>query len=170
MLQSPAKIIKEVPVEVIAEALGLETNDLNLRDWKPTIMKTEVTHLMVPISDSGKLDKAVSNKTLLKKASDEFGFEGCYCFTLADDDSDFIAESRFFNPKFGIDEDAATGSAAGPLAGFLIEKGVIGQNQDVSVLQGVKLGQPSVIQLRVEDKGIWVSGRSQIVMEGKLFL
>lgn len=81
-----------------------------------------------------------------------------------------IAQSRFFNPGIGIEEDPATGSAAGPLAGFLYSKRYIQQNVNYSVLQGVKMGQPSTLQFSVTDEGIWVSGSSVIVMEGGLYL
>lgn len=117
MKQRPAQIIKTVPTDVIARAVGLDVADLYLNGWDINIVKTEVAHLMVPVKNKSLLEKAVSYKSLLKEASAEFGFEGCYLFTTNNQGAEYIAEARFFNPSIGIDEDPATGTAAGPLAG-----------------------------------------------------
>ncbi|WCT11482.1 PhzF family phenazine biosynthesis protein [Mucilaginibacter jinjuensis] len=170
MKQSPAEVVKTVDAEIIAEAIGLTAADLNLNGWNINIVKTEVAHLMVPIKNKTLLEKAVSHKNLLKAASAEFGFEGCYLFTTNDIDAEYIAEARFFNPSIGIDEDPATGTAAGPLAGYLEQLGYICKDHDCRILQGEYVNQPSVIHVNVTDGGVWVSGSSVIVMEGKLYL
>ena len=170
MKQSPAEVMKAVDAEIIAEAIGLTVADLNLNGWNISIVKTEVAHLMVPITNKTLLEKAVSHKNLLKAASAQFGFEGCYLFTTNDIDAEYIAEARFFNPSIGIDEDPATGTAAGPLAGYLEQLGYISKDHDCRILQGEFVNQPSVIHVNVTDGGVWVSGSSVIVMEGKLYL
>lgn len=170
MKQSPARMIGPVPTEIIAGATGLPNGDFALNGWAINIVQTEVAHLMVPVRNLAALKSAVSNKALLKGASERFGFEGCYLFTTNDPASEILAESRFFNPGIGIDEDPATGTAAGPLAGYLHQLGYINQNQDYRILQGAFVNQPSTIRVNVGDDGIWVSGSSVIVMEGKLFL
>jgi len=170
MKQSQASVIGTVPTEIIAEATGLSIWDFDLNGWAINIVKTEVAHLMVPVSNLAALKRAVSNKALLKRASEQFGFEGCYLFTTNDCADGFLAEARFFNPGIGIDEDPATGTAAGPLAGYLHQLGYINKNRDYCILQGTYINQPSTIRVNVADDGVWVSGSSVIVMEGKLFL
>nr|WP_294949367.1 PhzF family phenazine biosynthesis protein [uncultured Mucilaginibacter sp.] len=168
MKQSPAKIIGPVPVETIAAATGLSAEDFTLNGWGINIVETEVAHLMVPVKNLAALKAAVSNKSLLKKASEQYGFEGCYLFTTEGLAEGVLAESRFFNPGIGIDEDPATGTAAGPLAGYLHQLGYIAQNQDHQILQGTYVEQPSTIHVNVAADGVWVSGCSVIVMEGVL--
>lgn len=170
MKQKPASIVGTVPAETIAQATGLSIQDLDLNGWGINIVQTEVAHLMVPVRNVAALKNAVSNKFLLKKASETHGFEGCYLFTTQDTESDILAETRFFNPGIGIDEDPATGTAAGPLAGYLHQLGYIKTNQDYKILQGTYVEQPSTIHVNVAHDGIWISGSSVIVMEGKLFL
>jgi trans-2,3-dihydro-3-hydroxyanthranilate isomerase len=170
MKQSPAGIVKTVAAEVIAQAVGLTIADLDLNGWDINIVKTEVAHLMVPVKNKAVLERAVSHKSLLKDASNKFGFEGCYLFTINEPDDEFIAEARFFNPSIGIDEDPATGTAAGPLAGYLEKLGYIKKERDYRILQGEHVNQPSSIHVKVVADGIWVSGSSVIVMEGKLYL
>lgn len=170
MKQSPAEIVKTVPADVIAHAVGLTITDLDLNGWDINIVKTEVAHLMVPVKNRALLQKAVSNKTLLKAASEKFGFEGCYLFTTDTADKDDIAEARFFNPSIGIDEDPATGTAAGPLAGYLEKLSYITKGSNYRILQGEFVDQPSHIHVKVANDGVWVSGSSVIVMEGKLYV
>jgi trans-2,3-dihydro-3-hydroxyanthranilate isomerase len=170
MKQQPAKIIRTVPAEVIAAAVGLEPGDLNLNGWGINIVETEVAHLMVPVKNLESLQSAVPNKSLLKQASEKYGFEGCYLFTTNPAGVEYLAETRFFNPGIGIDEDPATGTAAGPLAGYLEKLGYIVKDRDFQILQGTAVKQPSSIHVNVSADGIWVSGSSVIVMEGVIYL
>jgi trans-2,3-dihydro-3-hydroxyanthranilate isomerase len=170
MKQKPAEVIRTVPVEEISEAVGLSIDELALNDWSINIVQTEVPHLMVPVKDEASLKKAVSRKNLLKEISEKHGFEGFYLFTTNSSSKKYLAEARFFNPGMGIDEDPATGTAAGPLAGYLELMGYIKKNQHFLILQGRQVEHPSTIRVEVVENGIWVSGSSIIVMEGQIYL
>jgi PhzF family phenazine biosynthesis protein len=170
MKQRPAEIIRKVPAGIIAKAIGLTSDDLSLNGWGINIVKTEVGHLMVPVRNLESLKSALLNKSLLKEASGKFGFEGCYLFTTDHPKIDYLAEARFFNPSIGIDEDPATGTAAGPLAGYLETLGYIQKGIEYQILQGEYVNQPSTIQVKVVTDGIWISGSSVIVMKGELYL
>jgi len=170
MQQKPANIKKSVPPIMIAEAIGLTTDDLKVQDLIPTIVQTEVAHLMVPIKNREILNRVKPDNKQLVEISKQHQFEGFYCFALADKENANIAESRFFNPLIGINEDAATGTAAGPLAGFLHINNFIQLNKEYQILQGVKLNQPSLIEIMVKEGGILVGGSSVITMEGKIYL
>jgi trans-2,3-dihydro-3-hydroxyanthranilate isomerase len=52
---------------------------------------------------------------------------------------------RMFSPAYGVSEDAATGSAAGPLAIHLARYGLISFNQRIEIAQGVEMGRPSLM-------------------------
>ncbi len=168
--QQAAKNLGTVSPEIVAPALGLETSDLELNNWKPTIMKTEVAHTMVPVKNRALLNQAIPNPDKLKEISKKYGFEGFYLFTTDVSEAGYLTETRFFNPAYGIDEDPATGTAAGPLAGFLQQANYININQDYKILQGVLVNHPSTIHIRVTPENVLVSGSSVIVMEGTLFL
>jgi PhzF family phenazine biosynthesis protein len=170
MKQQPARIITELPAGLVAKAIGLNLKDLELHNWKINVVETEVAHLMVPVKDLDTLQRAVPDKALLKQLSAKFQFEGFYLFTTNGQDDCYVAEARFFNPGIGIDEDPATGTAAGPLAGYLEKLGHIKQGQDYRILQGTAVKHPSSIHIKVEENGIWVSGSSVIVMEGTIYL
>jgi PhzF family phenazine biosynthesis protein len=170
MRQKPAEVIRTVPADLIARAVGLSIDDLSLHGWPINIVQTEVPHLMIPVKDMAVLQKAVSHKSLLKEISEKFEFEGCYLFTTNSSDEKYLAETRFFNPGMGIDEDPATGTAAGPLAGYLASLGHIKKDLHYLILQGKFVEHPSTIRVQVVEDGIWVSGSSTIVMEGQLYL
>jgi PhzF family phenazine biosynthesis protein len=168
--QRAAKNLGTVNPEIVAAALGLETSDLELNNWKPTIMKTEVAHTMVPIKNRELLNRAIPKPDKLKEISKSYDFEGFYLFTTDVSENGYLTETRFFNPAYGIDEDPATGTAAGPLAGFLQQANYINTNQDYKILQGVLVNHPSTIHIKVTPDNVLVSGSSVIVMEGTLFL
>lgn len=50
---------------------------------------------------------------------------------------------RMFSPAYGVAEDAATGSAAGPLALHLAQHGLAKFGDNITITQGVEMGRPS---------------------------
>jgi trans-2,3-dihydro-3-hydroxyanthranilate isomerase len=55
-----------------------------------------------------------------------------------------------FSPSDGVGEDAATGSAAGPIACHLARHGVIPWGQEIVISQGAEIGRPSTLYARAE--------------------
>lgn len=82
---------------------------------------------------------------------------------------------RMFSPAYGVVEDAATGSAAGPLAIHLARHGLAGWDQTIEIEQGVELGRPSLMRAVARGSGeqVWsviVSGHGVVVARGTLCL
>ena len=81
-------------------------------------------------------------------------------------------KTRMFYPSAGIPEDAATGSAAGPLAIHLARHGQIRFGEQIEIHQGTELGRPSVLYATVSGEGdridsVEVGGTAVIVAEGR---
>jgi len=169
MKQKTATTGESIPAAIIAKAIGLSTEDLEVPNFIPTIVQTEVAHLMVPIKNIETLDKIKTDNNHLIAISKQHNFEGFYCFAFTGDEKT-IVQSRFFNPLIGIDEDAATGTAAGPLAGLLNKQNIIQSNKEYQILQGVQLNQPSLLKVMVNENNVLVGGSSVITMEGKIYL
>jgi trans-2,3-dihydro-3-hydroxyanthranilate isomerase len=55
---------------------------------------------------------------------------------------------RMFAPGHGVAEDAATGSAAGPLACHLVRHGLLEPGEEIEITQGMELGRPSTLFAR----------------------
>jgi trans-2,3-dihydro-3-hydroxyanthranilate isomerase len=58
-------------------------------------------------------------------------------------------KTRMFAPADGVPEDAATGSAAGPLALHLTRHGLVSWGSEIRVSQGVEIGRPSTLFARI---------------------
>ena len=82
-------------------------------------------------------------------------------------------KSRMFAPAYGVAEDPATGSAAGPLALHLARHGRIAFGQEIEIHQGAEIGRPSTLYARVEGTGdqvdtVEVVGSAVVVANGEL--
>jgi trans-2,3-dihydro-3-hydroxyanthranilate isomerase len=80
-------------------------------------------------------------------------------------------KTRMFAPGSGVLEDAATGSAAGPLAIHLARHGRIGFGEEIEIRQGAEIGRPSVLYARAEGTEeeitrVEVGGSAVVVAEG----
>lgn len=82
---------------------------------------------------------------------------------------------RMFSPAYGVVEDAATGSAAGPLALHLIRHGLAEYGHRIEIVQGVEMGRRSAMYAEVtgtaeELDTVAVSGSAVIAARGNLLL
>jgi trans-2,3-dihydro-3-hydroxyanthranilate isomerase len=57
-------------------------------------------------------------------------------------------KTRRFSPAHGVNEDPATGSAAGPLACHLLRHGRISSGDEIEIAQGAEIGRPSTLYAR----------------------
>ena len=78
---------------------------------------------------------------------------------------------RVFAPAMGVNEDPATGSAAGPLALHLARHGVIAYGAEIEISQGAEIGRPSLLHARAQGSAdalerIEVGGAAVIVARG----
>ncbi len=81
-------------------------------------------------------------------------------------------KTRMFWPAHGIPEDAATGSAAGPLAVHLARHGRIAFGEEIEICQGEEIGRPSTLYARAEGsperlERVEVAGKAHIVARGE---
>jgi len=57
-------------------------------------------------------------------------------------------KTRMFAPAYGVPEDPATGSAAGPLAIHLCRHGQVPFGERIQIRQGAEIGRPSILHAR----------------------
>lgn len=81
-------------------------------------------------------------------------------------------KTRMFYPAAGVAEDAATGSAAGPLAVHLARHGVIPFGVEIEISQGAEIDRPSTLHATVHGAGdrieaVEVGGQAVVVAEGR---
>ena len=79
---------------------------------------------------------------------------------------------RMFSPVPGMGEDAATGSAAGPLACHLARHGLAPWGEEIEIEQGTEIGRPSRLYARASGSGeaiesVEVGGSAVTVARGE---
>jgi len=132
-----------------ADALGLKPEDLS--DTLPVQeVSCGVPFAIVPVSSRAAIDRAAPEPRTLKRAFEDQGLPArhVYLFTVDGGPDGADVYTRMFAPSAGILEDAATGSASGPLGAYLVTHGLASRDETVRNLQGVKMGRPSWISIR----------------------
>src|SRR5690242_2866010 len=143
----------------IARGLGLLREDLD-ETLPIQACSTGNTMLMVPIRSLADLARCRPNVSLLEEVYVRNGFSssgatGCYAFTRETIEvGEARAHARFFVGQ-NIGEDPATGSAAGPLGGYLVHHNATGVEPIEGVYkfvieQGDFIKRPSRIGLEVK--------------------
>ena len=161
-------------IEKLADGLGLEISDLDLREDLPIqVVSTGIKALDIPIKSLDALSRCRVNSSVLSEVYQAHGAVGCYAFAFETIEDDSRVHARFFAPADGIPEDPATGSAAGSLSGYLIHHGAIETNK-FTIEQGDFMKRPSRIFAEIDgEKGkveiVRIGGSSVIVAKGEVF-
>jgi PhzF family phenazine biosynthesis protein len=152
----------------LAVALRLDSTDIDDMTLPIQVVSTGPAHLMVPIRDRGAIARARPDMEALTGVLASLGAQGCYLASLDPISPKAVAHTRFFNPTDGLYEDAATGSAAGPLACHLRSHGIIADGSTVLIEQGYALGRPSMLQVTLLGDRVVLSGGCVTSAEGLL--
>jgi PhzF family phenazine biosynthesis protein len=134
----------------IVDSLNLKQSRL-LDGIEPFVVNTGNSFLVVPLPDERSVSDLRPNFALVESLSDELDLIGYYAFSTMTRVQGRHAGARMFAPRFGIPEEAGTGTAAGPLACFLYDYlGV--QDREVLIEQGwlMQPPSPSVIKVALE--------------------
>lgn len=168
MTQPPTAFGAEVADRAaIAASLGLPASALH-PTLPPQVVSTGHPPLLVPLVDVAAVAAIVPDARHVEPTCRASGAEELYAFALADRDAaSTVVEARYVG--FGaVAEDAATGSAAGPLGAYLAARGV---GTRVLVRQGAHLGRPSELRVDADDPDrVRVAGAVRPVGEGVFHL
>ena len=158
----------------VAAAIGIPRSDL-APGLPPRPVSTGIQQVIVPIASIGGLHRAHADPLAVRAVVEAAEAEGLYLFAVS---GDRRAEARYFAPGIGVPEDAATGSAAGPLGVYMAEHGVGGMPGRLEVRQGAGLGRPSRLDVdvvREEDSwtpyvagGVFIVGRGRFKVPDSL--
>jgi trans-2,3-dihydro-3-hydroxyanthranilate isomerase len=144
-------------------ALGVELSELPVE-----LYDNGIQHVYVAF---GSEDEVAALRPDLTRLADMPAVVGINCFA----GSGKRWKTRMFAPGEGVPEDAATGSAAGPLALHLARHGRIAFGDDIEISQGAEIGRPSTLFARVDGgseavESIEVGGSTVIVARGEFRL
>jgi trans-2,3-dihydro-3-hydroxyanthranilate isomerase len=173
--QSHGQVTDMTDISKFAAGLGLELSDINLdKDLPIEVVSTGIKSIDVPICTLEALGRIRVNSSLLADAYSAHGAVGVYAFTFETKEDNSFAHARFFAPADNIPEDAATGSAAGAFAGYLVDHGAAKSNAFV-IEQGDFMKRPSRIHAEVlggsgNVERVKIGGSSVVVAKGELYL
>jgi len=161
----------------VADALRVTAAQVGFENLPVQVSSTGLNQLMIPVRSSEQVRNLSPNFELLKEFERKLNATGCCVFTLRKPDPNVLVHMRFFAPEAGVQEDPATGSAAGALGAYLVAHGTFGPKSPVSfaIEQGIEIQRPSKIAVTVQQaKGtptvVKVGGSAVTVLNGEIVL
>jgi trans-2,3-dihydro-3-hydroxyanthranilate isomerase len=164
----PLSLGRTFPREIIAACLGIASNDIITTTHAPILASVGNPYIIVELAPQA-LERCSPDLNGFKAAYDGGAdLRDRFSIYAYSRDGDYV-RARMFAPLSGTYEDPATGSAATPLAGLLLNR----SSRDAlafSVHQGEYMNRPSLMHVtaRKEGEAIWttVAGRCVYLMEG----
>lgn len=168
------------PAGEIIRAVGLKPSSVEELGLPIEEISCGNAFLIIPVKSRKHVDKAEADLAAMRKLKSAFpgGHVGALFFATESGDDGVFAYSRMFAPSAGVIEDPATGSAAGPLACYMVRHRLVPAEHinDFVNLQGVEMGRPSRLHMRItqDDSAaitrVQVGGQAVRVGEGQIDL
>ncbi len=137
-----------VTLDDVLESLNLLLKDLDQR-IDPVLVNTGNSFIVIAVKDRQVLKNIQPNFDAISKISDRLDLIGYYVFTTDVGSHEIDATTRMFAPRYAIEEESATGMAAGPLACVLFD--YLGLEKEKIVIgQGCFMEPPSPSLITVE--------------------
>jgi PhzF family phenazine biosynthesis protein len=105
----------DVTMADFLQSLGITESDLD-SSIGPILVNTGNSFIVVGVKDGASLRNLKPDFDLISVISEKLDLIGYYVFTTDSNATDKDATTRMFAPRYAIQEESATGMAAGPLA------------------------------------------------------
>lgn len=168
------------PRTEIIKAVGLDPDAVDSTGMPIEEISCGVNFVFVPVQTRAAVDRAEPDTAAMKRLTSAFpnARVAIFIFSTEPVDPSVAAYSRMFAAGLGIAEDPATGGASGPLASYLVKHGLVRRDQthDMVSLQGVTMGRPSRIHMRITQNNdgaitrVQVGGKAVRVADGDLLI
>jgi trans-2,3-dihydro-3-hydroxyanthranilate isomerase len=181
VMTQPLPVVKGTlgDTAALAKALALEPADIESTGLPVEAIYNGITVMIVPVASLAAVKRIKPDTGALERISDQMGAQTVLVFTRETATESGTAHCRVFAPAAGVIEDAATGSANGPLGFYLVRHRVVEVEAVTRVLseQGFEMHRPSLLHIEVdvdlstnEVAGVRVGGGVVISGRGELFL
>lgn len=121
-----------VTLEDVLHSLGISKEDLD-DSSSPILVNTGNSFIVIGVKNGTVLQNLKPNFEQINDISEKLDLVGYYVFTVESEATDKDATTRMFAPRYAIEEEAATGMAAGPLACVLYDQ--LGIQKDTFVIE-----------------------------------
>ena len=174
-LASPQRlsVTDEVPVDLVARACSLSTDDIMTSNHRPCIASCGAPFILAELKSRDALARASGRAEIFTQEVSKYPATSTLIYTQVDEGV-IDVRARMFAPHRGIAEDPATGSANVALIGLLAK---LRPEQNLhlakTIAQGVEMGRPSTLLAEADKKeGIvtatYIGGRCVPVMSGTI--
>ena len=159
-------------IESFSNFLGLEADDFDER-YPIQEVSTGFPFFIVPLKSRKALERSKLNVEQFLKFVEKTESKAPLVFCPEPRSDGNHLACRMFASYFGVEEDPATGSANGCLAGYLSKYQYFSSGSvDVHVEQGFEMGRPSLLYLKSKDMGdsieVFVGGKCVMIACGEL--
>jgi trans-2,3-dihydro-3-hydroxyanthranilate isomerase len=145
----PLSLGAEMPADLLAGCVGIEAGEVIQSAHRPVVASVGNSFVVAEVTPAA-LTRAVPDVARFRSAVEVFPTLGPRRLPLYlyahDGKKDGVTQlrARMFSPLSGTIEDAATGSAATPLAALLLSLGTEAEAR-CDITQGVEMGRPSLL-------------------------
>ncbi|MEO1066445.1 MAG: PhzF family phenazine biosynthesis protein [Pseudomonadota bacterium] len=160
----------------IAEALGLNEEEIGFDRHQPGVFSAGVPFTLVPIASVDAVKRITPNELAWARAFETGPRDNAFVYARGGDNDEASFHARMFWPNAGLREDPATGGAVAALAGAIASyERLPNGTHSFWIEQGYEMGRPSDITLEidVEDGALFaarIGGSAVIVSKGTLFI
>lgn len=163
----------------LARALSLEVSDIESTGLPVEPIYNGITTMIVPVATRAAVEQIKIDAAALERISIEAGVDTVLALTLETLMPSSTAHCRVFAPAEGILEDAATGSANGPLGFYLVRHKLVKTEAITKIVseQGYEMKRPSLLHIEVKTNpadgevvGVRVGGGVVIAGRGEMFV
>ncbi|HJZ69352.1 MAG TPA: PhzF family phenazine biosynthesis protein [Blastocatellia bacterium] len=146
--------------DLMAKALSLEASEIERTGLPIETIFNGIAVMIVPVMSRKALEKIRVDSAALERISNEAGASTVLVFSRETVLPTSTVHCRVFAPAAGVSEDAATGSANGPLGFYLVRHNRIEAKPTTSIVseQGFEMNRPSLLYIDVDVEGSEVSG------------
>jgi trans-2,3-dihydro-3-hydroxyanthranilate isomerase len=181
VMTQPIPIVKgDIPdVSALAKALSLDGSEIASTGLPVEAIYNGLTVIVVPVASLDAVKRIKADAGALERISDEAGAQTVLIFSREHETDSGTVHCRVFAPAAGVMEDAATGSANGPLGFYLVRHRVVDVQAVTRILseQGFEMHRPSLLHIEVDldtannavagvrvGGGVVISGRGEIYL------
>jgi trans-2,3-dihydro-3-hydroxyanthranilate isomerase len=163
----------------LAKSLTLDASVIEQTDLPVEIIFNGIAVMIVPVASRAALENIKVDTGALERISNEVGASTVLIFTRDTVLPTSAAHCRVFAPAAGVGEDAATGSANGPLGSYLVRHKLVEIQATTSLVseQGFEMKRPSLLHVDVdintatrEMTAVRVGGGVVIAGRGEMFV
>jgi trans-2,3-dihydro-3-hydroxyanthranilate isomerase len=180
-MTQPLPVVKGTmhDIESLAKALSLRASDIEQTGLPVEAIYNGITVMIVPVATRSAIEAIKVDANALDGISRKMGAQTVLTFTRETVEEASTAHCRVFAPAAGVVEDAATGSANGPLGFYMVRHRVVEVKAVTQILseQGFEMKRPSLLHIEVDvdpstedvtavrvGGGVVIAGRGEMIL------